>query len=228
MKVIIRTESRTCALPEAPYHLVFTNWPSVVEISTGQMFYIISLKRETVQSPAKVVLKLCLPTVQIFSCWSPIVLPTTLFDRGLQNCSVFLFVCYFFFNSNMTFNFICQTNQDASWQLWWVYLFIHWSYCYPNAHNTRPPVHLRRSDHITLVPKHTQPVIKTVLVWSEEATSMLQDCFRQYRLGTLRRRDWSEGICCLCFGIYIFLHWKCHKKKEIKLFPQPEASSTAI
>lgn len=43
--------------------------------------------------------------------------------------------------------------------------------------------------------------------------------FRQYRLGTLCRRDWSEGICCLCFGIYIFLHWKCHKKKEIKLFP---------
>lgn len=95
---------------------------------------------------------------------------------------------------------------------------------------TRPPVHLGLSDHITLVPKHTQricsgkTVIKTVPVWSEEATSMLQDCSDN--------TDWE-----LCVGetdlkeyaafvlAYIYLHWKCHKKKEIKLFPNQKPTA---
>lgn len=40
--------------------------------------------------------------------------------------------------------------------------------------------------------------------------------YRQYRLGTLCRRDWSEGICCLCFRIYTE---NVSRKKKLSCFP---------
>lgn len=95
----------------------------------------------------------------------------------------------------------------------------------PGAYKAAASSHLGMSDHIALemTPAYrplicrTRPTVKTVQVWSEEATSMLQDCFELTDWGVFKEgADLEEYTS----SVLAYLHFcTVLPTKSIKVFP---------
>lgn len=97
----------------------------------------------------------------------------------------------------------------------------------PGAFKATPSAHLGQSDHISisLIPGYRpricriKPTIKTVQVWTEEATSMLQDCFDDTDWGVFAEGADLEEYADSVLGYINYCTENVTTQKTIKVFP---------
>lgn len=94
------------------------------------------------------------------------------------------------------------------------------------AFKETPSAHIGQSDHISLIltPMYrpqicrVKPIIKTVQVWTEEVTSMLQDCFENTDWGVFAERADLDEYAGSVMGYINFCTGNVTTQKTIKLF----------
>ncbi|KAI4881601.1 hypothetical protein NFI96_007439 [Prochilodus magdalenae] len=97
----------------------------------------------------------------------------------------------------------------------------------PHLYKVKPSAHLGLSDHISLklTPAYrplicrTKPAVRTVRVWTEEATSMMQDCFDSTDWHLFAQGSDLEEYASSVMGYIHFCTENVLPKKTIKVFP---------